>query len=205
MIRRTSFATVSAVVLLGALAACQRAPVPTEAPAPAAAPTLGPGTSIAPETALPRRETARYPLLSLTGVDGKPFDLAAERGHWVVLNFWATWCAPCLKEMPELSALDAMREDVRVMGLAFEDISPEDMRAFLVRHPVTYPIAIADVYNPPADFAPPRGLPTTYLIAPDGRVVEHFLGPTTAADIEAKIKQAKAHAGTATPKASTAH
>lgn len=104
-----------------------------------------------------------------------------------MLNFWATWCAPCLKEMPDLSALAAMRQDVRVMGLAFEDISPADMRAFLEKHPVTYPIAIADVYNPPADFAPPRGLPTTYLIAPDGKVVERFLGPTTVADIEARI------------------
>jgi thiol-disulfide isomerase/thioredoxin len=195
------------VLACALLAACGRAPVPTAAPGtpPAGAPNA-PGTAMAPESPLPRSETKAYPTLALTDVDGKPFTLAAERGHWVVLNFWATWCAPCLKEMPELSALDAMREDVRVMGLAFEDITPADMRAFLKTHPVVYPIAIADVYNPPADFAPPRGLPTTYLIGPAGKVVEHFLGPTTAADIEARIAAAKAHAGaTGSPKASTGH
>jgi thiol-disulfide isomerase/thioredoxin len=113
--------------------------------------------------------------------------LAARRGQWVVVNFWATWCAPCLKEMPELSALDAMREHVEVVGLAYEDIDPDAMRAFLQKRPVVYPIAILDVYDPPADFATPRGLPMTYLIAPDGRVAEKFLGPITAAEIEAAI------------------
>ena len=111
----------------------------------------------------------------------------------MVLNFWATWCAPCLKEMPELSALDAMRENVEVVGLAYEDIEPADMRAFLERHPVVYPIAIVDTYDPPKDFDTPRGLPTTYLIAPDGTVAKKFLGPVTAREIEAEIGKARRH------------
>ena len=128
------------------------------------------------------------PTLRVATVDGKPYDLAAHRGHWVVVNFWATWCAPCLKEMPELSALDAMRENIEVIGLAYEDIEAADMQAFLKKHPVVYPIAIVDVYNPPADFATPRGLPMTYLIAPDGKVAKQFLGPVTAKDIEKFVK-----------------
>jgi hypothetical protein len=89
--------------------------------------------------------------------------------------------------MPELSALDAMREDVEVIGLAYEDTTPAELKAFLGKHPVVYPVAPVDVYDPPAAFDAPRGLPTTWLIAPDGRVARHFLGPVTAADLEAAI------------------
>jgi len=130
------------------------------------------------------------PALKLAAIDGKAYDLAAHRGKWVVVNFWATWCAPCLKEMPELSALDAMREHIEVVGLAYEEIEPKEMEAFLKEHPVVYPIAIVDVYNPPKDFETPRGLPMTYLIAPDGQVAKRFLGPVTAKEIESAVAAA---------------
>lgn len=176
-----------------ALAACQREQPPVaQAPEPAADTT----TSLPVPAAAPQADAGsahaepEYPTLRLTTLDGGEYDLAARRGQWVVVNFWATWCAPCLKEMPELSALDAMREHVEVVGLAYEDIDPDAMRAFLQKRPVVYPIAILDVYDPPADFATPRGLPMTYLIAPDGRVAEKFLGPITAAEIEAAIAAA---------------
>ena len=145
-----------------------------------AAKSPAPAASTAPER----------PTLKVTTVDGAHYDLSAHRGKWVVVNYWATWCGPCLKEMPELSALDAMREYIEVVGLAYEDIQPAEMQAFLAKHPVVYPIAILDVYAPPADFATPRGLPTTYLIAPDGKVAKQFLGPVTARDIESAIAAA---------------
>ncbi len=164
-----------------ALAGCgERAPEQepaAAAPAPAAPPQA--------EAAKPER-----PALRVTTLDGKPWDLADRRGKWVVVNFWATWCSPCLKEMPELSALDAMHEHIEVVGLAYEEIDAGAMRAFLQEHPVVYPVAIVDVYAPPADFDTPRGLPMTYLIAPDGRVAKRFLGPVTAADLENAIAAA---------------
>lgn len=174
-----------------ALTACQRnAPQPPAAPPAepqAAAPAAQPTEPAEPAQPVVVQQTAGTPTLHVTTLDGKPFDLAAHRGHWVVVNFWATWCGPCLKEMPELSALDAMREQVDVVGLAYEDTTPEEMRAFLQKHPVVYPIAIIGTYTPPKDFETPRGLPTTWLIAPDGTVAHHFLGPVTAKDVDAAI------------------
>ncbi len=83
--------------------------------------------------------------------------------------------------------LDKQREDIEVIGLAYEEIEPQAMRDFLKQRPVSYPVAILDVYSPPADFATPRGLPMTFLIAPDGKVARQFMGPVTAKEIEAAI------------------
>ena len=132
-------------------------------------------------------EPAASPAVRVTTLDGAVFDLAQHRGHWVVVNFWATWCAPCIKEIPDLSAFDREREDVAVIGLAFEEIEVADLEAFLSRHPASYPIALVDVYDPPADFEVPRGLPTTVLVAPDGTVAERFLGPVTGAQLAQAI------------------
>lgn len=180
------------------LAACQpSAPV---APEPAPAPPAEPVTEAAfaaPEAApaAAPAEAPTHPSLVVETLDDGTFDLQAKRGGWVVVNFWATWCKPCLKEIPDFTAFDAARDDVSVIGLAYEEIEPEAMREFLKVHPAGYPIALLDVYNPPADFATPRGLPMTYLIAPDGTVAERFLGPVTSQDLAAAIDKAAAAAG----------
>ena len=191
MIRPNAFRWSLPLLFLAlAFAGCKR-----EQPQPAPKPEAHVATTPEP-TKTPAN--VDYPTLKLTTVDGKDWDLAAQRGKWVVVNFWATWCGPCLKEMPELSALDAMREHVEVIGLDYEDIEPDALKAFMQKHPVVYPIAIVDVYDPPRDFEAPRGLPTTYLIAPDGKVAKHFLGPVTAKDVDEAIAKA---GGPAMPKA----
>ncbi len=136
-------------------------------------------------------ESARQPTLKIDTLDGTHWDLATHRGHWVVINYWATWCAPCIAEMPELSAFIKAREDVEGIGLAFEDTDRAEILEFLKKHPVEYPIAQVEVDAPPADFDVPRGLPTTYLIAPDGSVAKRFLGPIKEKDLVEAIKAGK--------------
>lgn len=182
-----------AISLLVVLIACSRTPEPAT-PSPGSAPAQGPAVPTDPAPGVVER-TSERPGLQLSTVDGGHYDLAAHRGKWVVVNFWATWCGPCLKEMPELSALHTMRDNIEVVGLAYEDIEPVQMQAFLKQHPVSYPIAILDTYAPPRDFATPRGLPITYLIAPDGRVAKQFLGPVDAHAVEAAITAAVGQSG----------
>ena len=86
-------------------------------------------------------ETAKKPELKLTTLEGQTFDLAALNGKWVIVNFWATWCSPCIKEMPDISHLVESRPDVTAIGLAFGDEEVADVQAFLKKHPVKYPVA----------------------------------------------------------------
>lgn len=173
----------AALVALVVAAGCQR-DEPDQA-------ITGPDTASGESAAAPGMVAERVvPQLQVTTLDGDAYDLADHRGKWVVVNYWATWCGPCLEEMPELSALASMRTHVEVLGLAYEDIEPEALRVFLDRHPVTYPVAIVDMLDPPAAFPTPRGLPMTWLIAPDGTVAGEFLGPVTAASLEQAIADA---------------
>jgi len=186
-IARVARIVATALLISAVASACQKS---ADAPQTAAPGATVPATPAAPAATPPPAADAATPALEITTLDGSRYDLKAHRGKWVVVNFWATWCAPCLKEMPELSALDAMHEHIEVIGLAYEDIEVAAMRDFLQQHPVVYPIAIVDTYAPPADFDTPRGLPMTYLIAPDGTVAKKVLGPVTARDIESVIAAA---------------
>lgn len=175
MIRRIA----SVAALTVALAGCG-----DRAQAPTAAQPAAPASTTVPAKAVPGDR--QHPRLQVALVDGSRYDLAQHRGRWVVVNFWATWCGPCLEEMPQLSAL-AARGDIDVIGLAYEDIEPKAMQDFLATHKPAYPIAILDTMNPPADFETPRGLPMTVIVAPDGSVAKTVLGPVTRDMIEQAI------------------
>ncbi len=125
--------------------------------------------------------------LEIETVTGGAFDLATLRGQWVVVNYWATWCKPCRKEIPDLDGLHREREDISVVGLAYEETTAPEILAFLEDYPATYPIALVDVYEPPEAFGVPRVLPTTILVDPGGKVSRTIVGPVTSDDIIAHV------------------
>jgi thiol-disulfide isomerase/thioredoxin len=192
--KRVLYSAVSVVVAI-TLASCKGPSGQGEAPStmPAAPATTG----AAPASPEPQadRPVPERPALVVTTFDGAKFDLAQHRGRWVVVNFWATWCNPCLKEIPDLAAMDAAREDIDVIGLAYEEIERPDMQAFLKGRPIAYPIAIVDTFGPPTDFGTPRGLPTTFLIDPEGKVAATHLGPVTSQELLREIDAGKTRPG----------
>ena len=107
---------------------------------------------------------------------GNTVDLAALRGKVVVLNFWASWCAPCRAEMPELDALYAQYRErgLVVLGLSVDD--PHDRReAARTAQAFGYPLGMLTAATANG-FGQPLGVPTTYLIAADGTLSQILVG-----------------------------
>ena len=130
--------------------------------------------------------SARPLHFTLPGLNGQAVQLADFRGRWVVDNFWASWCAPCLLEMPELQTFHEQHADrATVIGVNFENLPASELRLFTERLGVTFPIALS-MAKPVPGFAV-QGLPTTFLIDPSGTLVDTHLGSINAAMLAARI------------------
>lgn len=134
-----------------------------------------------------REEKVQLGALSVNLLGGSAWKADDHKNKFKVINFWATWCKPCVKEMPDFQAL-SLRSDVAVLGLAFEDATEADLAAFAKKMQVSYPIAKVDVYGElPKPLETPRGLPTTLIFDPNGLLLKKFIGPVTKADLEKVI------------------
>ena len=132
--------------------------------------------------------TSAASAFSLTDSKGKTHTLDSYKGKWVVVTFWATWCPPCLDEIPDLVALHDKYKDTRleVIGIAMDYQSPKQVLDFADGMFISYPIVLG-TSKIAAQFGPLQGLPTTYLYNPEGKRVAYQVGGITQQAVEQYI------------------
>lgn len=129
-------------------------------------------------------------LLMACGQDSPPStagQLEALRGQWVVINYWAQWCKPCIEEIPELNALDADHADISVLGVNYDGATGEALASQLEALKVGFPTLAED----PAELLGqprPSVLPTTFILDPQGQLVASLVGPQTEESLLAHIR-----------------
>ena len=128
--------------------------------------------------------------MPLNGIDGKNINLSDFQGNWVVVNYWATWCPPCIEEMPELQAFhdDNIDKGAMVIGINIESIDKQQLESFLDRYSISYPIFISQPAQE-SELGLIPGLPTTFLVSPESKVVARQIGPVTRKMIEMFIQK----------------
>jgi thiol-disulfide isomerase/thioredoxin len=128
----------------------------------------------------------------LEDIKGQTHRLSDYRGKWLVVNYWATWCPPCLEEIPELEVFhnNHKDKDAVVLGINMENIGDKALHRFVEDQFISYPV----IKTRPASksvFGRIMGMPTTYLVNPEGEVVARQEGGVTAQDLESFIKNYK--------------
>jgi thiol-disulfide isomerase/thioredoxin len=139
------------------------------------------------------KELKAAPELVLTKVDGSgTLALAEQKGKVVLVDLWATWCGPCIQELPHLQKLSEKfgPEDFLMLGVVLESGDPKDIQEFIAEKNIHYPQVIGEE-GTKESFGPFLGYPTKYLIDRDGKVVKRYfgmVGEELAADVETLVQ-----------------
>jgi peroxiredoxin len=153
---------------------------------------LAVGLAMAPVHAIPRHSSLLNkpaPALARTSLDHQTVDLAALRGRVVLLNFWATWCASCLVEMPRFAEWESKyrADGLTVIGVSMDDDSdPAAAMAHKLR--LNYPVVMGDEHLG-LQYGGVLGLPVTYLIDRQGLIRARFQGGSHVEAIETSIRK----------------
>ena len=120
-------------------------------------------------------------------VDGSSGKLDDFLGRWLIVNYWADWCPPCIKEMPELENFYNDNEDrALVLTYNFDRLEGEELQSQIIRFRVNVPSILTDPGILFGWEAPPS-LPATYIINPEGILIHTLIGPQTQESLEALI------------------
>ncbi len=135
-------------------------------------------------------------LILLAGCQRQPpaevdLDLESRRGQWVVINYWAQWCKPCIHEIPELNALDREYVEVTVLGVNYDQLSGEALAEQVGALGITFPTLTSDP-SPALAIERPMVLPTTVIVTPQGQLHASLIGPQTLASLVAAIGESLA-------------
>ena len=128
----------------------------------------------------------------LTDTTGRHHRLADYKGRWVVVNFWATWCVPCVQEIPEIAAFARAHPDVVVIGVATDEEDPAKVKRFAAKLGISYPLVLSDDAVE-KQLGHPYALPTTKIYDPEGRVAYDHPGRVDRKSLES-ITKSKARA-----------
>jgi thiol-disulfide isomerase/thioredoxin len=110
-------------------------------------------------------------------------------GRWVVINYWATWCKPCIQEIPELNALDEQYQQVSVLGVNYDGANGEELQRQIQDLDISFQVLTTD---PAVQLGIPRPvvLPTTLVIDPSGQLRQTLVGPQTLQSLARATEQA---------------
>ena len=138
--------------------------------------------------ARPPHNTA--PAFSVRTFDGRTLRFGALRGRPVILDFWATWCAPCRASMPHLSTMQTRfsTRGLVILGLSVDDVNPQVVRSFAQRLRVRFPVAMASE-RMLDDYGPIRSIPTTIFIDRRGHIVRRVVGYVDEETLEGFIRE----------------
>ncbi len=127
--------------------------------------------------------------MPLRKADGTLDNINDFKGNWIVVNYWATWCPPCLAEMPDLQSFHDKHVDggAMVIGINAENLTQGELDDFLDSYFITYPVYSSPLIQQ-SELGLVPGLPTTFLVSPEGNVEARQVGSITSEMIEDFIK-----------------